>query len=327
MRPFRPSASWDSLRRRADLLRRLREFFHQRGFLEVETPVLSADIVVDRHLDPLSVTLYDDPRTPAIGPLFWLQTSPEFAMKRLVAAGGDALFQVAKAFRAAESGPLHNPEFTMVEWYRVGDDYAAGMQLLEDLAAELLERGRPERLSYRDAFRQFAQLDPDLLDDASLADALAKRLPDGPHYPPSERDSWLNLALATLVEPRLGRGAPVLLYDYPASQAALARVRPASGGEPAKAERFELYVDGVELANGYHELLDADVLRSRNREQNAARVADGKPPLPEDSRLLDAMQHGLPPCSGTALGFDRLVMIAVGARSLRDVLAFPADLA
>ena len=327
MRTFGPSAPWDLLRRRADLLRRLREFFHRRGFLEVETPVLSADVVVDRHLDPLSVVLYDDPRQPTSGPTYWLQTSPEFAMKRLVAAGGDAIFQVAKAFRAAESGPLHNPEFTLVEWYRAGDDYQAGMQLLAELAVELLERGLPERLSYRDAFRRYAQLDPDQLDDASLADALRRLLPEGPHYAPSERDSWLNAGLAALVEPRLGRDAPTILHDYPASQAALARVRPASPGELAKAERFELYVDGVELANGYHELLDADILRSRSREQNAARIADGKQRLPEESRLLDAMEQGLPACSGTALGFDRLVMVAVGARSLRDVLTFPADLA
>ena len=225
---FGPSASWDVLRKRADLLRRLRAFFDEHGFLEVETPVLSADIVIDRHLDPLSVVLYEDPLAPTLGPIGYLQTSPEFAMKRLVAAGGDAIYQVTKAFRAAERGPLHNPEFTMVEWYRAGDDYAAGRQLLAQLAGALLERGEPLQLTYRDAFRQFAQLDPDSLDDRSLADELRRRLPDGPHYPAEERDSWLNLALATLVEPHLGRAAPVILYDYPATQAALARVRPAS---------------------------------------------------------------------------------------------------
>ncbi|MFO0817422.1 MAG: EF-P lysine aminoacylase EpmA [Pirellulales bacterium] len=317
---FRPTASWDALRRRAHLLARLRRFFDEQGFLEVETPLLSADTVIDRHLDPLSVVLFDDPSDRGIGPEFWLQTSPEFAMKRLLAAGATAIYQVTRAFRGGEVGPLHNPEFTMVEWYRVGDGYQAGMNLLARLAQHLLERGEPELLSYQEAFRRYAGFDPWRPSNEELARLIRAQDPSVPDYPVNDRDSWLNFALATFVEPRLGMDRPVILFDYPASQAALALVRT---GEPPVAERFELYVEGIELANGYHELLDAERLRARNRRANMERTADGKRKLPEESRLLTAMDHGLPPCSGVALGFDRLCMVACGATSLAEVMAFP----
>src|SRR5437773_8554920 len=157
---FLPTASLAMLGRRAELLACVRNFFQQRGFLEVETPLLSHDVVVDRHLDPLQVTLFSDPRRPEHGPTLWLQTSPEFGMKRLLATGADAIYQITRAFRGGEAGPLHNPEFTMVEWYRVGDDYAAGMQLLGELADAILSAGQPERLTYREAFLRYAGIDP-----------------------------------------------------------------------------------------------------------------------------------------------------------------------
>jgi lysyl-tRNA synthetase class 2 len=298
---FRPTATLDTLRRRAELIRRTRPFFDSRGFLEVETPLLSHDAVVDRHLDPLSVTLFTDPREPTRGQTVWLQTSPEFAMKRLVAAGMPAIYQIARAFRGGESGRLHNPEFTLLEWYRTGDDYHAGMDLLDELAQALLNRGPAERITFRQAFLQHAGIDPLTGEHNQLA---------------------LDRLLVERVEPHLGRQRPTILYDYPADQAALARVRP---GDPPVAERFELYVDGIELANGYHELLDPAILRARNQKNNALRAADGKYTLPEESRLLAAMEHGLPPCAGCALGFDRLVMVATGAGSIQEVLAFPSE--
>ena len=304
---FLPSASLDMLAIRAALMKRLRAFFDSRGFLEVETPLLSNDVVVDQHLDPLSVTLFSDPREPEIGPKLWLQTSPEFAMKRLLVAGKDKLcsiYQITRAFRGGEVGPLHNPEFTMVEWYRVGDDYAAGRQLLADLAEEMLGLGAPEELAYREAFVRYAGIDP--FETVSAAD----------------HDLHLDLVLTQKVEPHLGQGRPTILYDYPASQSALARVRE---GNPPVAERFELYVRGMELANGYHELLDPAVLRERNGRNNSLRQSDGKQPLPEESRLLAAMDQGLPPCSGCALGFDRLVMATTGAKTIQEVMAFPIE--
>jgi lysyl-tRNA synthetase class 2 len=299
MSGFLPSATLDVLRRRAELLARVRQFFDRRGFLEVETPLLSRDVVVDLHIDPLSVTLFADPREPARGEKMWLQTSPEFAMKRLLAAGATAIYQITRAVRGGEAGRLHNPEFTLVEWYRVGDDYDAGMELLAQLADALLGRGLAERLTLSEAFRCYANADPHSLADFDI-----------------------DLTLTTKVEPNLGKNRPTILFDYPANKAALARVRP---GEPPIAERFELYVDGLELANGYHELLDPAVLRERIRANNADRAADGKFTLPVESRLLAAMDHGLPACSGCALGFDRLVMVATAAKSIQEVMAFPID--
>jgi len=313
MSEFLPTASLQMLRRRAELLAQVRTFFIDRGFLEVETPLLSHDSVVDRHLDPLAVTLFSDPRQPEKGQRLWLQTSPEFGMKRLLAAGASAIFQITRAFRGGETGSLHNPEFTMVEWYRAGDDYAAGMRLLADFAEAILGLGQPERLTYREAFLRHAQLDP----FGELPEAGSIGLPPG-----ADRDMVLDYLLTTRVQPYLGRQRPAILHDYPDSQAALARIR---DEKPPVAERFELYVRGIELANGYHELLDPAVLRQRNHANNQLRLADRKYLLPEESRLLAAMQHGLPACSGCALGFDRLVMAATGAATIQDVMAFPID--
>jgi elongation factor P--(R)-beta-lysine ligase len=317
---FRPAASWAALRRRAELLKASRAFFDERGYLEVETPLLAHDTVIDRHLDPLPVTLFADPRFPHTGEKLWLQTSPEFGMKRLLAAGGPSMYQITRAFRGGEWGPLHNPEFTMLEWYGVGDDYSAAMQLLSDLAERLLERGPAERVTFRETFRKFAGVDPLVDGQAALEDACQARsvaLPDA-----YDRDLLLDALLTSVVEPQLGRARPTIVCDYPASQAALARIR---DDNPPVAERFELYVDGIELVNGYHELLDAAVLRERNRVNNELRRADGKSTSPEESRLLAAMEHGLPACSGCALGFDRLVMVSLGASSLAEVMAFPID--
>jgi len=317
---FLPSAPLGNLQLRARLLRGVREFFDRRGFLEVETPILSADTVLDRHLDPLRVTLPADPREPDAGRMLWLQTSPEFGMKRLLAAGATAIYQVARVFRGGECGAWHNPEFTMVEWYRVGDGMREGMQLLSELAEQLLSLDAAQRLSYRQAFLTHVGVDPLTASDDQFC-AAARRLgasvPDGLA---DDADAWRDLLLTECVQPHLGRDRPTILYDFPASQAALARVR---DDDPPVAERFELFVRGVELANGYHELLDPDVLRQRNASANRQRRADGKYPLPEDSRLLAAMQHGLPPCAGVALGFDRLVMLAANAREIAEVIAFP----
>ena len=318
---FRPTANWTNLRLRADLLRRLRDFFHTRGFLEVETPLLAADTVVDRHLDPFPVRIDADPTGP--DRTYWLQTSPEFAMKRLLAAGAEAIYQVTRAFRQGELGPLHNPEFTIVEWYRPGDDMTRGMQLLSDLCDELLELGPAEQISYQEAFQRYVGIDPHTSDMPSIRAAaescdvcIPTRIRD------DDRDGWLDLLLSERVGPRLGIDRPTIMFDYPASQAALARVR---HEDPPLAERFELFISGVELANGYHELLDPAILRERNAKSNYQRGLDGTSRLPEESRLLTAMDSGLPASTGVALGFDRLVMLAAGAKRLDEVIAFPFD--
>ncbi len=316
---WRPTASLSALRLRARLLDRVRSFFRQRGFLEVETPLLSADTIVDRHLEPFPVA------SPGTGhrndAVRWLQTSPEPAMKRLLAAGAEAIYQVTRAFRQHEQGRLHNPEFTIVEWYRVGDDADQGIILLSDLCETLLGRGPAGRLSYKQAFEQYVGVDPHTV-PVEVLEETATGL--GISVPPglvcNDRDGWLDLLFAERVQPNLGRQWPVVLCDYPASQAALARIRP---GHPPVAERFELFVDGVELANGYHELTDPEEFQRRVEQQNLLRRGEGKPELPRASRLLAAMQHGLPSAAGCALGFDRVVMLAAGAKSLAEVMAFP----
>lgn len=341
---WRPTAPWKNLRRRAEQLAKVRAFFDEHGFLEVETPILSADTVVERHLDPFSTGV---PREPGRPPRrLWLQTSPEFAMKRLLATLGPrpgaiegddageagaqqdeppprAIYQITRVFRLGEYGPLHNPEFTMVEWYRAGDDMRAGMKLTGRLCEAMLGRGVAEPVSYREAFERYVGLDPHVADPEILIAAAREHGIAAPaSLAPHDRDGWLELLLCERVRPHLGAQRPTILYDYPASQSALARIRQ---GNPPVAERFELFVDGVELASGYHELLDADELRRRNREINAQRRADGKSALPEQSRLLRAMQSGLPSCTGVALGFDRLVMLAVGAERISEVTAFPFE--
>jgi lysyl-tRNA synthetase class 2 len=323
---FRPTASLDNLRLRATLLRRVRAFFEADGFLEVETPLLSADTVVDRHLDPIAVPL-TAPAGSGGGPFgrgtWWLQTSPEFGMKRLLAAGAEAIYQVSRAFRSDERGPLHNPEFTLIEWYRVNDTMVQGMEMLSQLAEVLLARGPAEKISYAQAFLDHLGLDPHRCDGRSLGEAAkAAGIAAPASLAIDDRDGWLDLLLVERVQPHLGRGRPVILYDYPASQAALACVR---RQDPPVAERFELYAEGIELANGYHELRDPAVLRERSAENNRLRILDGKPPLPEESRLLAAMECGLPDATGVALGLDRVVMLAAGAKSLDEVIAFPFE--
>jgi lysyl-tRNA synthetase class 2 len=329
---YQSTVSWSVLRRRAELLSEVRAFFATRGFLEVETPILSADTVVDIHLDPFEVTS-DDGRT------LYLQTSPELGMKRLLASRGDtvedttvedtdapsAIYQIGHVFRRNEQGPLHNPEFTMVEWYRTGDNLATGMALLGELAEAALPFGPAEAISYADAFGRHAGVDPhrDSIGAFKLAaESHGVAVPESMDSDNADRDGWLDLLLVELIAPKLGIEQPVILYDYPASQAALAKVR---DDDPPVAERFELYVRGIELANGYHELTDADELRERNRECNRKRVAIGKTPLPDESRLLEAMEAGLSDCAGCALGFDRLVMLATGARSIDKVIPLPTD--
>jgi lysyl-tRNA synthetase class 2 len=308
---WQPSASFANLRRRAQILARLRAHFAAGQVLEVETPQLCPTTVSDPHLNSLYV--------PAAG---YLQTSPEYAMKRLLAAGSGSIYQVARVFRADEEGRWHNPEFTLLEWYRSGFSLD---ELIDDVAAVArLALGEVDcvRHRYRDLFRSHLDLDPLNCNTSELA-AVARRHIDIA-FDDADRDTWLELLMSHVIEPRLGNDALCFVVDYPPSQAALARLRVDAEGQQVAA-RFELYYRGVELANGYHELLDAGEQRRRFAADLREREALGLPVIPLDEKLLAALEHGLPDCSGVALGFDRLVMLAVGGDALDEVMAFPAS--
>jgi lysyl-tRNA synthetase class 2 len=315
---WRPSAVMASLQARAAMLREVRAFFSERGVLEVETPILSAAAVSDPQIESLST------QVAGTTARHYLSTSPEYAMKRLLAAGSGDIYQVCKVFRDEERGRWHNPEFTMVEWYRLGFDDAALMNEVEALVRQLLAPHRTlkaaERLSYRAALQRHAGIDPFSASAQALQEAAARhgircdaRL---------ERDAQLDLLMGLLVGPRLGIDAPCFIHDYPASQAALARLKP---GFPSVAARFELYVDGVELANGFHELVQPQEQRARFVQDLATRAARGQLQPPLDENLLTALESGMPDCAGVALGFDRLVAIALRAERLADAMAFDFD--
>ncbi len=312
---WRPQASLGTLRLRADLLASIREFFRQRDVLEVETPALSIAGCTDPNLEPL---------TACVGALgnrkHYLATSPEHPMKRLLAAGSGDIYQLCRVYRDGELGRWHQPEFTLLEWYRVGWDEQALMKEVDDLLRRLLVPHRPRAstvaFSYRQAFRRFLDFDPGE-DSGALTDRLEHiglTVPRG-----LGRDGLLDLALSTAVVPGFDPDSITFVYDYPASQAALARIKPES---PPVAARFEAFSGGLELANGYFELTDADEQRSRFDAEQRKRRDAGLPVPPVDENLLAALSHGLPACAGVAVGVDRLVALAAGLDNVADAMSF-----
>jgi lysyl-tRNA synthetase class 2 len=298
-----------------------REFFAARGVLEVETPALSAAGVTDPQIESVTATLAGSAQRHYLG------TSPEFAMKRLLAAGLGDIYQICRVFRDGEVGRWHNPEFTLIEWYRLGHDDAALMREVEALVTTLVAPWRrlqaARRLTYAEALQRYAGIDAFSDGEEELAQA-ARRL--GVDCAATlDRDARLDLLMGLVVGPQLGRAdRPDFICDYPPSQASLARIRP---GPPPVAARFELYLDGVELANGFHELTSAGEQRARFEADNRLRRARGQREVRIDERLLAALASGLPDCAGVALGFDRLLAVALGAPGLAGVMAFPIGIA
>ena len=319
---WRPGASLDLLRRRARLLARVRAFFADRLVMEVETPVLAAAGVTDPHLENLQTVFAMAGETP--GRPLYLQTSPEYAMKRLLAAGSGPIYQIGKVFRDGETGRLHNPEFTLVEWYRPGFGYHDIMEDTEDLLIYTLGIDYCRRLSYAAAVREYAGLDPLAASDAEIKNCALKLGLVGGNRRDMERDDYLDFILSEKVAPQLGQDRPAFLCEYPASQAALARIIEAPGAAPVAA-RFEVFIQGVEIANGFEELTDAEEQRQRFEQDNARRRRLGLLEKPIDQRLLAAMAYGLPDCAGVALGLDRLLLVQTGRRDLDEVLAFAHD--
>ena len=315
--PWRPTAPLEVLRLRARLLGQLRAHFASTGALEVETPVLVGAAVTDVHLESLAVHRADDTRTG------FLQTSPEYAMKRLLCAGAPDIFQVAKVFREGERGRNHNPEFTMIEWYRRGMDHLALMGDVEALLHRLLEPlrevGPTRTVTYAEAFLDCLGCNPLHAPAAELEASLRERGTDVPATLADDRDGLLDLAMATHVAPGFAADRLTFVHDFPASQAALARVR------GTVASRFEAFWGGLELANGFHELGDAAEQTRRFAEDLEARARRGRPRHEPDRHLLAALSAGLPDCAGVALGFDRVVMVATGASRIDEVIAFPVE--
>ena len=313
--PWRPTATAETLRLRAAVLASIRAFFAERGLMEVETPALSAAGTTDVHIEPMTAQA----RHLGDGPLY-LSTSPELAMKRLVAGGCGDVYQICRVFRDGELGRWHQPEFTLLEWYRVGWDEQALMGEVETLLTRVVGAHRAlaptVRMSYREAFVACLDVDP-LRHAHRVRDRLEALGVDVP--PRLADDALLDLAFGTAVAPRLNPDAITFVDGFPRQQAALARIRPT---EPPVAARFEVFLGGVELANGFDELTDEAEQRTRFETDRRRRRAAGRRVPPVDEAFLAALAHGLPRCAGVAVGLDRLIAVAAGLESLGEAMSF-----
>ncbi|MDC5840084.1 elongation factor P--(R)-beta-lysine ligase [Vibrio europaeus] len=319
---WQPTASIEQLRQRANVLAQIRQFFAERNVLEVDTPAMSHATVTDIHLHTF--------QTEFIGPGYadgsklYLMTSPEFHMKRLLAAGSGCIYQINKAFRNEENGRFHNPEFTMLEWYRVGFDHHKLMDEMDALLQVVLECGHAERMTYQQAFIDVLGVCPLEGTMAELKLAAEKLGLSDIAEPEEDRDTLLQLLFSIGVEGKIGQTAPAFVYDFPASQAALAKI---NKQDSRVADRFEVYFKGIELANGFHELDDPQEQLKRFEQDNTKRIEMGLSPQPIDHHLIAALKSGLPECAGVALGVDRLIMLAIGCDHIDQVTAFPFPIA
>ncbi|MBT9431803.1 elongation factor P--(R)-beta-lysine ligase [Candidatus Sodalis endolongispinus] len=317
---WQPSAPIANLLKRAAIVAQIRRFFSERGLFEVETPAMSQATVTDIHLVPFQ-TRYIGPGAADGMPLY-LMTSPEYHMKRLLAAGSGPIFQLCRSFRNEEAGRYHNPEFTMLEWYRPHYDMYRLMNEVDDLMQQILDCDSAETLSYQQVFTRHVGIDPLSADKGQLYDAAVKWDLKEAASTEDDRDTLLQLLFAMVVEPNIGHDKPAFVYHFPASQAALAEI---STEDHRVADRFEVYFKGIELANGFRELTDAREQRQRFEQDNRKRAAMTLGEQPIDENLLAALAQGMPECSGVALGVDRLVMLALKAERLSDVIAFPVE--
>ena len=310
MTGWQPTASLQNLQARASLNSRVHSYFSERNVLEVETPIISQA----GNTDPEILPVITNNRQ-------YLRTSPEFAMKRLLAAGYGDIYELGRVFRAAESGSNHNPEFTMLEWYRVGFSYHQLMDEVADLVRHCGEHVFDEwpeaRLSYRELYLKYLNIDPFVASAETMASIAAEH---GITDIELNRKQWLDLLISHIIQPALPEHALTFVYDFPADQAALAKI---TNDTPPVAQRFELYLGRTELANGYQELCDASEQQQRFDAQNAARLSRGEPLRQIDHNLVAALQSGLPECAGVALGMDRFLMAIYGLKSINEVIAFP----
>ncbi len=315
---WRPSAGLESLQHRAQLIQTIRQFFSERQVLEVETPVMSQATVTDIHLQTFKSHFVGPGH--ASGQDVYLMTSPEFHMKRLLAAGSGSIYQITKSFRNEESGRHHNPEFTMLEWYRTGFDHHDLMDEMDQLLQLILLTGPARKMTYQQAFQTVLGFCPLEASLDELREYAAKHGFADIAQDETNRDTLLQLLFSMLIEPEIGQDVPAFVYHFPASQAALAKI---SLDDARVADRFEVYFKGIELANGFHELDDAQEQHRRFDADNRMRSEMGLAVQPIDELLLAALESGLPACAGVALGIDRLIMLALGLESIEQVIAFP----
>jgi len=299
---------------RAQMLRSARNFFFERSVIEVDTPILSQAAPIDAHIDVMTLSFKD-------GSHGYLHTSPEYAMKRLLALGMKDIYQLSHVYREGELGPLHNPEFTMVEWYRLGIDLLQMIEETEDFIRLFLGELPTERITYRQALIKYAGLDyvpatPDEINECARSHGLIL----SQEAKLWDKDTLLQALMSFVVEPHLGKNTLCTIYQFPATQAALAKT--ATINNETTASRFEIYYKGIELANGYHELTNAAEQRRRFNESNQKRALLGKEQLKIDENLLSALEKGLPDCCGVAVGFDRLMLLRLGKKTLAEILPF-----
>lgn len=314
---WQPTSSIETLQLRAQMLSNIRQFFAKRNVLEVDTPCLCHGTVTDVNLRAFR-TSFNLASSQQQTDLF-LQTSPEFAMKRLLCSGSGCIYQLGKAYRNEESGKHHNPEFTLLEWYRLGFDHLQLIDEVDQLMQAILGCPPMDKLTYQYAFLQYCGFDPlSCTFETIKTHCIEQGLAEIAEYETST-DVLLQLLFCHVIERNIGQQAPIAIIGFPASQAALARLEP---NDQRVSRRFEVYYQGLELANGYHELSSVEEQRQRFEHDNQMRAAQGLPELPIDQRFLEAMQHGLPDCAGVALGFDRLLMIAANKNDIAQVLPF-----
>lgn len=320
---WQSSASIENLKHRAQLLNNIRQFFNAKDVLEVDTQALSQATVTDLHLVSFETQFLNAGASPCSGQTLYLQTSPEFAMKRLLASGSGCIYQICKAFRNEESGRYHNPEFTMLEWYRVGFDHFDLMHEVSSLI-ELTLRCQPaQQRTYQDVFLEFVGIDPLACQISELKNAvISHKLHADWCENETNIDTLLQYLFCELVEPNIAQQRPCFVYDFPARQASLAKI---SEQDSRVAQRFELYFKGLELANGFHELTDANEQKQRFIADNIKRLEHNLTEKPLDNNLLAALNSGLPDCAGVALGIDRLLMLVCNAKHIDDIIAFPVN--
>ncbi|PKH85869.1 elongation factor P--(R)-beta-lysine ligase [Colwellia sp. Bg11-28] len=321
---WQSTLTWQNAQKRAKILQQIRQFFAERNVVEVETPSLSQGTVTDVYLNALSCK-YDFLADSPVGHSteLFLQTSPEFHMKRLLASGYGCIFQIAKAFRHEESGKNHNPEFTMLEWYRIGFDQFDLMSEVADLLQVVLGGDKAIFTSYQDIFLKTVSVDPLTATFDELTEVLNKYGKSADWLVEmNDADLLLQFIFTEIIEPTIGIDAPQFIYDFPIAQASLAKK---SIDDPRVAQRFECYFKGIELVNGFNELTDANEQQVRFEEDNAKRAAQGLAVKPIDENFIAALNHGLPQCSGVALGIDRLVMLAVDIKNISEVQSFSIE--